>query len=408
MLLFHDIKIVKKHMHFLYNLLIALYGFFIRVAAVCNTKAKRREIGSKHWEIQLKSVENIPQSVVWIHCASAGEFEQAIPIIQEINQKHPSYFIAVSFFSPSGYELYKDSSLADIFFYFPLDTVENARKIIQLLQPRKVLFIRNEIWWNILLELNKQQIQTYLINNSLVKNNSFIYQFYIEKTLPLFTAIFNTQVYGNTKLERVLENKVMGFKDDKLDNFCKQSFVLILGSSWSTELQYIFKFYKKYSIHFPALKIIIAPHEFDENTLNKICKNHHIPKNEIQLYSDYNLSKNANFLLLDKKGILKYAYRYADIAFIGGGFDKTVHNTSEAIVYGIPTLFGPNFSKFEEVIEFIKNGIAFPIGSYDEFEKKVLSILWHPKIKEEIKKKSESFFSRQQATSERIISEIMQ
>ena len=97
MLLFHAIKIVKKHMHFLYNLLIALYGFFIRVAAVCNTKVKKREIGSKHWEIQLKGVGNIQQSVVWIHCASAGEFEQAIPIIQELKQKYPSYFIAVSF-----------------------------------------------------------------------------------------------------------------------------------------------------------------------------------------------------------------------------------------------------------------------------------------------------------------------
>jgi len=401
------IKIVKKHMQYLYHLFISLYGFLIRIVAVFNIKARNREIGSKQWERQLQKMDISKHSFVWIHCASAGEFEQAIPIIQLLKQKFPNYSIAVSFFSPSGYELYRKSTLGDVFFYFPLDTIKNARKVIQLLQPKKVLFIRNEIWWNILLELRKQQIPVFLLNRSLSNKNAFFYRIYLKKTLPLFTKIFYTQEYGNTKIERVIENKNERFQDNTLADFCRQNFVLIAGSSWDTELQYIFEFYKKHSTRFPSLKIIIAPHEFDENLLRKICKKYSVSENEIQLYSGYDLSNKASILLLDKKGILKYVYRYADVAFIGGGFDKTVHNISEAIVYGIPTLFGPKYSQFEEVEDFIKNGIAFPISNYNEFEKNVLSILLHPKIKEEVKIKSELFFSHWQSASDKIIDEIM-
>lgn len=398
-------------MYVCYAGFIRFYGLLMHLGVFFNKKAEKWAEGQKAWEKDLEKNLTKSDQHCWIHCASAGEFEQAIPLIKSIRNREPSIRVIVSFFSPSGMDMYKDSGLADVFFYFPLDTKQNAATLVELLNPKFAIFIRNEIWWNVLTVLKEKNIRAYLVNANLEQKRSFIYKKYLSKTYPLFTKIFNTKTYGNTKLEKVIENKITLFNDEILEDFCKDSFVFILGSSWLTEESFAALFYKNNCRKFPHAKFIIAPHEFDaskHSELKKIFSDYQVPDvNDVIKYSNYDNKKNKRILFLDKKGILKYAYRYADIAYIGGGFDKSVHNISEAAVYGIPTIFGPNFSKFEEAKQLVDLKAAFPVNDYKEFENILIQLINNTEFRMAISQKLNDYFSQQENTADKIISEIL-
>ncbi len=392
-------------MHVCYSIFIHFFYFVVHLNAIFNKKIKKWITGQKNWENNLVQDLTKSDDYCWIHCASAGEFEQAIPLIQGIRNQKTRIRIAVSFFSPSGFEMYQGSGLADIFFYIPFDTRQNAANLIKILNPVFSIFIRNEIWWNILTVLKEKNIPTYLVNANLNQKRNIIYKKYLDKTYPLFTKIFDTSAYGNTKLEKVIENKNALFHDEILENFCKDSFVIIAGSSWQTEESYIAYFYKKYKSKFSNLKIIIAPHEFYE-TKKPALEN--LFQEEIMSYSSY-IIKNTPcpVVLLDKKGILKYVYRYANIAVIGGGFGKSVHNISEAAVYSLPTIFGPKYSKFEDAKELVNLKVAFPVNDYVEFEHKLIQLINDAELNTAISQKLKSYFLQQEKAADKIITEVL-
>ena len=387
-------------MRLFYLFFIHFYDFLMRFAGFFNQKAKNWCVVRKNWETDLQQKMDSGVNYCWIHCASAGEFEQAIPIINNLRCTMYDVRIAVSFFSSSGFEMYKDSDLADLFFYFPLDTKKNAEKLVEILKPSFAIFIRNEIWLNVLTSLNKKNISTFLVNANLQQKRNYFYQLFLNKTYPLFTKIFDTKTFGNTKLERVVENRNTVFNDAILEDFCKDSFVIILGSSWHEEERFIIDFYKKNKEKNPNLKIVIAPHE------NLSLNSFELKKSYVNWLSFYRNYTNGNILVLDKKGILKYAYRHADIAFIGGGFDKGVHNVSEAAVYGIPTIFGSNYHKFEEINELVNLDVAFPVKNYIELEQKLLELMNNSDKRNTIKNELTTYFSSHEQVAKTIVTEI--
>lgn len=387
-------------MRLFYLFFIHFYGFLIRFAGFFNQKAKNWCVVRKNWETDLQQKMDSGVNYCWIHCASAGEFEQAIPIINNLRCTMYDVRIAVSFFSSSGFEMYKNSDLADLFFYFPLDTKKNSEKLVEILKPSFAIFIRNEIWLNVLTSLNKKNISTFLVNANLQQKRNYFYQQFLNKTYPFFTKIFDTKTFGNTKLERVVENRNTVFNDANLEDFCKDSFVIILGSSWLEEERFIIDFYKKNKEKNPNLKIVIAPHE------NLSLNSFELKKSYVNWLSFYRNYTNGNILVLDKKGILKYAYRHADITFIGGGFDKGVHNVSEAAVYGIPTIFGPNHHKFEEINELVNLDVAFPVNNYIELEQKLLELMNNSDKRNTIKNELTTYFSSHEQVAKTIVTEI--
>ena len=387
-------------MRLFYLFFIHFYDFLMRFAGFFNQKAKNWCVVRENWKTDLQQKMDSGVNYCWIHCASAGEFEQAIPIINNLRCTMYDVRIAVSFFSSSGFEMYKDSDLADLFFYFPLDTKKNAEKLVEILKPSFAIFIRNEIWLNVLTSLNKKNISTFLVNANLQQKRNYFYQLFLNKTYPFFTKIFDTKTFGNTKLERVVENRNTVFNDANLEDFCKDSFVIILGSSWLEEERFIIDFYKKNKEKNPNLKIVIAPHE------NLSLNSFELKKSYVNWLSFYRNYTNGNILVLDKKGILKYAYRHADIAFIGGGFDKGVHNVSEAAVYGISTIFGPNHHKFEEINELVNLDVAFPVKNYIELEQKMLELMNDSDKRNTIKNELTTYFSSHEQVAKTIVTEI--
>lgn len=392
-------------MRFIYSIFIALYGLVIRIISPFNKRAKAWQNGRK-----TASYTNILSlsdgKYIWIHCASAGEFEQAIPLIHSIKKSASANKIAVSFYSPSGYELYKNSLYADLFFYLPLDTYANAEKLIKKLNIAFVIFIHNERWWNLLHALHQHKIDIYLVNADIPNNISFFYKWYLNKTAVYFTKIFDVKTFGNTKLERVIENKNHIFNDEIIESFCNNAFTIILGSCYRKEIEFMATFFHKYSTQISSLKIILAPHEFDEKMLSYL-KDIFSKSTEIISYTNIQNVLQQRILFLNKIGVLKYIYRFGNIAFIGGGFGKGIHNTSEAVVYGIPAIIGPNYHKSAEIFSLIKEGFVFPINSYEQFEQQLLNVYNNNLLQQKIRIQTVQYFSGSLHTADRILSEIL-
>ena len=358
-------------MTFLYNIFILLYKIALWCFSLFNNKAKEIVENQKNLIQKIQSSTKGEENIVWFHAASLGEFEQGKSVIKIYKKKNPSHKILLSFYSPSGYNNIKDSELADWVFYLPHDTKKNAKFIAKNIKPIKLIFIKSEFWFNYIREMYKENIPIYFIS-SIFRKEQYFFQFYenwfskqLQKASYFFVQnaesekllnsinIKNVKVVGDSRLETVLENAREEYTNKIVQEFCKNSKVLIAGSTWKNDLDLFENL---------DYKIIIAPHELDHlDTIKEL--------NNSVLLSDCEIEQSVKYdvLIIDRIGILSKIYRYADIAYIGGGFGKGIHNCLEAVVYNIPVIFGPNYDKFKESKEFISLGIAKSVNNPDEF-----------------------------------------
>ncbi|MCA0430985.1 MAG: 3-deoxy-D-manno-octulosonic acid transferase [Bacteroidetes bacterium] len=351
----------------IYNLVVRLYGFIIRCASVKNTKAKAWVSGRKNWENKLKEQKLSKPNTIWFHCASYGEFEQGLPLIQAVKENYKNYNIVITFFSPSGYTVFNNSPLADAVYYLPLDTSVNAKKFIQLLNPNIAVFIKYEFWLNYLFELKNKQIKTYLVSATFKPHHPFFkwYGKLFVKSLHTFKTIYlqdlqsqkllnaiqikNTIIAGDTRFDRVTQIKNQNKDNQLISQFKNNSLLFIAGSTWPDDDDYIINsILKTKNLNF---KYIIAPHEISESNIIKLEEKLKLNKINYCTYSNFN--ENNSLLILNCMGQLSSIYKYADLTYIGGGFGKDgIHNILESTVYLKPSSFyGNNYSKFNEIVE---------------------------------------------------------
>lgn len=407
-------------MAFFYNLGIAFYGLVIQTLALFNAKAKFWVSGRKNWQFKLQNGLKSAKNVVWIHCASLGEFEQGRPLIEKIKQKHPKHFILLTFFSPSGYEIRKNYAFADYVCYLPLDTKKNAQKFISISQPSVAFFVKYEFWANYLFQLKRKNIPTYSIatlfrkNQHFFKSNrafsrrilsSFSYFFVQNNTSKeLLNAIdfHNVLVSGDTRYDRVMENASNVQEIPILKHFCHNETCLVIGSSWPVDEAMIFPLINDGKIN---EKVIIAPHEVSESHIKSICSNltvSHLKYSECNENTDFT---HVQVLIIDCIGLLASAYHYGTYAYIGGAFGKGLHNILEPASFGLPVIFGPKHSKFPEAQFFIDEGIGFSVDKVTAFETTRKQIL---KNLSTIKEKSTQLMKNQTGATQLIFDTINQ
>ena len=355
-------------MLFLYNLLVILATQLLKLVALFSPKMKLFVDGRKAVFSTLANKINPNDKTIWFHAASLGEYEQGLPVIEEIKQKFPSHKIVVTFFSPSGYEVRKNNAVADVTIYLPLDTSSNAKQFIQLVHPDMVFFIKYEYWPHYLNELKKQHIKTYLISGILRENQAFFkwYGGFYRNALKTFDYFFvqnenskkllqsigfnNVKVSGDTRFDRVVSilerdnslDFIAAFKDNKT--------TIVIGSSWPKDENLLVEYINKASKN---VKFIIAPHNIKPEQIANLTSQ--IKKTRLK-YSDYSIEtlrkpnlKNYQVFIIDTVGILTKIYSYADIAYVGGGFGNPgVHNILEPATFGLPVVIGPNYSHFAE------------------------------------------------------------
>lgn len=385
-------------MLYLYNLIIQFASFLLKITALMNPKIKLFVNGRKNVFKILQEKINSEDKTIWFHAASLGEYEQGLPVIEEVKKKYPNHKIAITFFSPSGYEVRKDNTIADVTVYLPMDTKKNAKKFLELVHPEMVFFIKYEYWPNYLNELQKHKTPTYLISGIFRKNQVFFkwYGGFYKKALKSFTYFFvqnenskelllkiditNVAVSGDTRFDRVA---TILEKDNSLDfisEFKNNTPTLVVGSSWPKDEALLIEFINRTT---EKVKFIIAPHNIKEEQIQELKNS--ISKKVI-LFSELQNEKLSDFdvFIIDTVGILTKIYSYADIAYVGGGFGNPgVHNILEPATFGIPIIIGPNYIHFAEATALVNLGGCQTVSNIEELSVLLTNLINNAVIREE-------------------------
>ncbi len=404
----------------LYNLFTRLYYLLIALASPFNPKAKLwingRKNLIKHIRISLKNGEER----IWIHCSSLGEFEQGRPIIERLKIAYPNHKIVLTFFSPSGYEIRKNYKEADYVFYLPADTPRNAKAFISMVKPSFVIFVKYEFWMHYINQLEAHNIPLYLVSAIFRKEQLFFkwYGSFYHKILHKISWFFvqneesnallfsigltNNIVSGDTRFDRVAAIAEAAKDIPYLDSFCNDSFVIVAGSTYKTDIEIIASFLK--GINDTNIKFIIAPHEINEVELQEIINS--FPKNTVR-YSLVNKDtiKDAQVLIIDSIGMLAQLYRYGSIAYVGGGFGKGIHNILEAATFGMPVIFGPNFNRFNEAKELVRLGCGISV-SPDEFNSVIMELYANEMKRKDLALISENYVKQNEGATDKIMTKI--
>jgi len=393
-------------MRIFYTLSIQLYFLAISLTALFGKKkAKQWLNGRQKWQEKLEGVILTDKSVAWFHAASLGEFEQARSLIEKVKKEQPHYFILLTFFSPSGYEVRKDYSKADFVCYLPLDTIKNAKKFLKIVQPKIAVFVKYEFWFNLLKVLNKQEINTILISGIFRENQHFFkaYGGWFRKHLKAFNHFYvqneisqqllegightNVSVVGDTRFDRVVSLAEEKYEDQRFESFSENNKVIVFGSSWSTENEVAIELSKLGGEE----KIIIAPHEINASKIEKLKQ---ALDGQVSLFSETKEDQDLSgfkVLIIDQIGLLSKIYRFASIAVIGGGFGAGIHNTLEAAVYGCSVLFGPNYQKFQEAQDLLKKGGAYSAKDKTELLEQIQQLLNDDEKNEHVAKLAQDY-----------------
>ncbi|HQW69065.1 MAG TPA: glycosyltransferase N-terminal domain-containing protein [Flavobacterium sp.] len=409
-------------MFFLYNLLVQIAGLGIKIVAVFSPKIKLFVDGRKAVFQTLEDKIKPSDKTIWFHAASLGEFEQGLPVMEKIKDKFPNHKIVVTFFSPSGYEVRKNNTIADATVYLPLDTKSNAKKFLKLVHPEMVFFIKYEFWPNYLNELKKSNITTYLISGIFRENQAFFkwYGGFYRKALKTFDYFFvqnesskkllqslgfqNVKISGDTRFDRVVAILERDNSLDFIEKFKDNKTTIVIGSSWPKDEELLVNYINLSS---EEIKFIIAPHNIKEEQISNLKSQ--ITKKTV-LFSEKNdidLS-NFNVFIIDTIGILTKIYSYADIAYVGGGFGNPgVHNLLEPATFGIPIIVGPNYSHFAEATALVHQEGCISIKNQNELNEAFDNLISNKDIRHEKGHICETFVQMNKGATQTIMNHIL-
>ncbi len=379
-----------------------LYTVAIGVASLWVQKAKLWRDGRK--DIFRRMAQTIAPSdrILWIHASSVGEFEQGRPLIESVREQHPEYKILLTFFSPSGYELRKNYEGADYIFYLPVDTPGNARRFLKAAHPEVAIFVKYEFWLNMLFELRRQRVDTYIIS-AIFRKDSIFFRWYgvlWRRALESFKVIFvqnreskeylseigvsSVVVAGDTRFDRVAKIAQEVKTNEIIERFKGASPILVAGSTWPADEELLSRIIERNG----GVKFVVAPHEITPARIAELETRFSSSVRYTQITSESSLEE-CQVLILDTIGHLSSIYRYASWAFIGGGFGVGIHNTLEASTFGLPIAFGPNYHKFKEARDMIELGACRSVSCAKELEEWFKPLYedkeYHHKIAEIIK-----------------------
>lgn len=374
-------------MKFLYNLALFKATILLPIIGLFNKKIKLFINGRKETFSKIEVLKN--KQTIWFHAASLGEFEQARPIIEELKKGNNNYKILVTFFSPSGYEIRKNYKLADVVCYLPLDTKSNAKKFIEIVNPKMAIFIKYEFWPNILNELKSKEISTILVSGILREKQLFFksYGGFMRESLKAFHHFFvqnqeskkllnsidfnNVTVAGDTRFDRV--SKILE-QDNSLDfitEFKNGKYTIVAGSTWQEDENLLVNYINNNAEE--DENFIIAPHNIKADAVLELQKSINKKTVLFSNRSDKNLSEYQVFII-DTIGILTKIYANANVAYVGGGLKTGLHNILEPATFGIPVVIGNKYDKFKEAVDLVKIGGCLSINNQKEFTESLLKL----------------------------------
>ena len=397
---------------FIYNILMLVVSFLSPLVKLAGGKPKQWAEGRENLLKKTKELfKDNKDEIIWFHCASLGEFEQGRQLIDDVKREYPSYKVLVTFYSPSGYEPRKNYPAADYVLYLPIDTPRAARIFVSAIKPKIVIFIKYEFWTNILKECKRAGAKLYVV--SAIFNRKKLFKSanrdILINTLKLFDCIFvqNVEslnllksvninkviVAGDTRFDRVYSLAIGAKVIDKMEHFAtNERPIFVAGSTWPADDDIIIDIISK----FPQMKFVIVPHELPQHKINSIKERCINLGSKTICYtedSDIETIKEADVMIIDTIGILSSTYRYATMAYIGGGFGVGIHNTLEAATYGLPIAFGTNYNRFMEAVDLVSLGAAKSISDSTDLYNWVAKLLSDREYLENCGKESKNYVS---------------
>lgn len=434
-------------MTLIYSIGISLFHFLIRIGAIFNKKAKKWIDGRKDLLAKIENEVDSSKKHVWFHFASLGEFEQGRSVLEEFNKRFPEKLIVMTFFSPSGYEIRKNYSLAEHVFYLPPDSASNAKRFVELINPEMVFFTKYDYWLFYFRELKRKNIPLYMVS-AIYRPDQVFFKWYgglFRQILSYVTHFFvqnqesvrllqqiglnNATLSGDTRFDRVVTVAKNVRELPVISFFATGHRVMVAGSTWPQDLERLLPFHQV----FPDWKLIIAPHEVTPESLEytrnlfstsilfselsdymhkQQLKRDQSKKRDIDMdlvYQDTDteadaiLEHESPILIIDNIGMLSSLYGYGDIAYIGGGFGAGIHNTLEAAAYGMPVIFGPHYHKFQEAKDLIQAKAAYSVNNERELIM-VMDELMDYKVRIEAGNRAVGYVQQQAGATDRILS----
>jgi 3-deoxy-D-manno-octulosonic-acid transferase len=400
--------------------LISIYGLnaLISIAALFNSKAKRWKMGRVNWFEELKTnLLHKTSKRLWVHCSSLGEFEMARPFMEKWKKDHPNWNLVITFFSPSGYDVQKEYALAEWVGYLPLDTPENAGQFYNVVNPDMVVFVKYEFWYYLLNEAVERKIPVHvisatfrpehfifknhgkLIRNLLKKLNTIFVQNQRSKDLLESYDFQNVIQTGDNRFDRVKSIAARTKEKQDILQWKGDHLTLVLGSSWPEEENLI----KEYLFDNPEFqfKILIAPHDISESHLDSLET----------LFSEFGVDRFSStifhpsnkVILIDTIGHLSSLYSMGDVALVGGGFGRGLHNILEPMAHGLPVLFGSKHSKFPEASDAIEHRCAFEINSQKMFNNRIGQLFNSNELRDEYSNNATQYIESNTGATEKLI-----
>lgn len=404
-----------------YDFAIHLYSLGVKIASLRHEKARKIIDGQAVTMQRLKKELSPEGGYIWIHAASLGEFEQGRPLIEMIRRNHPDAKILLTFFSPSGYEVRHNFPLVDAVVYLPFDTKKNVRQFLDTVKPRMAIFVKYEFWGNYLNELKLRGIPTYIISAIFRKSQPFFKSWGGEfrKMLTYFTHIYvqdegsrellagigikNVTVAGDTRFDRVTDIMESCVEIPQAAALTRDtSLTIVAGSTWPPDESYLLPCFNAH----PGMKLIIAPHEVNEERIAAIESQLNRPSCRLSTATPEEAAK-CDCIIVDCYGKLSSAYRYGNIAYIGGGFGVGIHNLNEAAVYDIPVIFGPHYHKFKEARDLIKCKGGFSFSNKEEFDAIIEPIVNDKKLREQYGKNAGNYIKENLGATRIIYADIV-
>lgn len=419
-------------MKFLYRIFVFLLEPGFRFLALFNDKIKRGLEGRAHSLGIVKAAISKEDKVLWMHAASLGEYEQGLPVVEQLKQQFPNYKVLVTFFSPSGYEnVVKKQHIADAVCYLPFDTQKNISAFVEAAHPDIFFSVKYDFWYHLLDALKNQKTKVFVVSALFYEKQSY-FKFYgkwfakeLRKNVDWFfhqtSASFalaqkiglkKSSVSGDTRFDRVKQIAASA-EVEHIEAFKYSEKVIVFGSSWEAEEKIALLLSQKLK----GFKIILAPHElkrvaplkkmFPKAVLySEIVKSQN-PATESETLSPFRDLTTSPILIIDSIGLLSKLYRYADVAVVGGGFhDKGLHNILEPAAYGIPVFFGNRYRKNPEADALISRDGAQSFGDETAAADFIVELCSDSKKLLEMGKNAGDFIHQQPEASAIIIQKI--
>lgn len=400
---------------FFYTLAIHLGNIYIYLGRLFSPKLESLYFGRKQTWSTLETFSKNHHKPCWIHCASLGEFEQGRPLIEKMKMNYPKMPIILSFFSASGYEIMKHYDRVDAVIYLPSDLPSNNKKLIQLIDPSMVIFVKYEFWWNLLGALTRKDIKIFLVSAVFRNGNYFFSTIFrpfldiIGKYQHIFVQdnnsseilaknnIINHTIAGDTRVDRVIQRSKSAEVTGNIITYCASKTTIVYGSVWMTDMAVVLDCIKR----FPDMVHILAPHDISMSNIQKIRSAIPIPSD---VYSD--CEWHHYVMIIDNIGMLGGLYQIAKYAFVGGGFQNGIHNILEPAVFKLPVFFGPNFKKFNEALYLTNKEFAFAVDKTASMADMIYTLENDHLAYQTISEGISNYFQQNKGATEAIISAI--